>query len=67
MNKLEEQFFEAFNNPEAYSLHGKPGFELEAHYARISAKIALELADKAFVAGRSKSSFNQFKQEVLGD
>jgi hypothetical protein len=51
MNKLEEKLFEAFNSPEAYSLHGKPGFELEAHLARIAAKIALELAEKAYERG----------------
>jgi len=51
MNKLEEQLFEAFNNPVAYSLHGKPGFALEEHYARIAAKIALELAERAYNQG----------------
>lgn len=78
MNRLEEQIFNEFNNPEAYSLHSKPGFELEMHYARIAAKIALELAEKAYVHGANTGhdgvfygnftiaeSFYQFKQGIL--
>jgi hypothetical protein len=60
MNKLEQQYYDKFS------------FEFdwveERHLqfmARIAASIALELADKAFVAGRSKSSFDQFEEEMI--
>lgn len=51
MDKLEERLFDEFNNPTAYELKNKPGFEYEQYLARIAAKICLEHMNLAHFAG----------------
>lgn len=66
MNKIEQQLFEEFDRFEKFSQYIS-----KVDAARLGAKIALELAEKAFYVGsrdpevEDTVTFDQFKQEVL--
>lgn len=71
MNKLEQQFKDAFDEQYQKFRHTPTYKEL----AQVAAKIALELAEKAFKEGNMRHNdllddelkvcFDQFKQEIL--
>lgn len=70
MNKLEQQIADECGFKKIAGL-GYTNTDLNT--IRVAAKIALELAEKAFQAGREyedtrmrSNSFSQFKQEILG-
>jgi hypothetical protein len=65
MNKLEEKFFHEFNSPTAYELRGNSGFEFEEYLAKVSAKIAIDLAREAFNSGYVKGHYaGKFNLEI---